>query len=87
MNYQVFVQLVDIVLYDITRKNNHFSSSILFQVDIEIWKNEFLLDHLPNDPGHLVAVELDDRVFDLDLGHLAGSLVDGFFTLRRQNTS
>jgi hypothetical protein len=31
--------------------------------------DQLVLDELPNDPGHLVAVELDDRVGDLDLGH------------------
>src|SRR3712207_6945576 len=32
------------------------------------------LDELPDDPGHLVAVELDDRALDLDLAHVLSSL-------------
>ncbi|MEE2848759.1 MAG: hypothetical protein VX561_02695, partial [Pseudomonadota bacterium] len=30
------------------------------------------LDHLPDDAGHFVAVDVDDGVFDLDLGHACG---------------
>ena len=40
------------------------------QVDVEIGQDQLLLDEVPDDPGHLVAVELDDRVVDFDLRHL-----------------
>ena len=39
------------------------------QVDVEIGVDQLVLDQLPDDAGHLVAVELDDRIFDLDLRH------------------
>ena len=39
------------------------------EVDVEIGLDQLVLDHRPDDPGHLVAVELDDRIRDLDLGH------------------
>ena len=42
---------------------------VIFQVDVEIGVDQLVLDELPDDPGHLVAVELDDRVGDLDLRH------------------
>jgi len=32
-------------------------------------EDELLLDELPHDASHLVAVEFDDLTFDLDLGH------------------
>jgi hypothetical protein len=41
----------------------------IFEVDVEIGMNELVLDHLPDDPRHLVAVHFDDRVFDLDFLH------------------
>ena len=42
---------------------------VIEQVDVEIGQDQPLADPLPDDPGHLVAVELDDRVLHLDLGH------------------
>ena len=39
------------------------------QVDVEVGQDQPILDELPDDPGHLVAVELDDGVLDLDLRH------------------
>ena len=39
------------------------------EVDVEIRPDQLVLDQLPDDPGHLVAVEFDNRVGDLDLGH------------------
>ena len=41
----------------------------ILQFDVEIGQNQLLPDELPDDARHLVAVELDDRVLDLDLGH------------------
>jgi hypothetical protein len=31
--------------------------------------DQLVLDVFPDDPGHLVAVEFDDRVCNLDLRH------------------
>ena len=31
--------------------------------------DQLVLDELPDDPGHLVAVELDDGILDFDLRH------------------
>ena len=42
---------------------------VVLQVDVEVRQDQLLLDELPDDAGHLVAVELDDRVLHLDLGH------------------
>jgi hypothetical protein len=41
----------------------------VLQVDVEVRKDQLLADLLPDDPRHLVAVHLDDRVPDSDLGH------------------
>ena len=39
------------------------------EVEIEIGVDQLVLDELPDDAGHLVAVHFDDRIFDLDLAH------------------
>ena len=39
------------------------------QVDVEIGMDQLVLDELPDDAGHLVAVDLDDRILHLDLRH------------------
>ena len=43
------------------------------KLDVEIRMDELVADQLPDDLGHLVAVQLDDRMDDLDLGHRRGS--------------
>ena len=43
----------------------------VLELDVEVGQDQLLLDERPDDPGHLVAVELDDRVLDLDLRHPA----------------
>ena len=43
---------------------------VIAKIDVEIGQNQLLADPLPDDAGHLVAVELDNGVFDLDLRHL-----------------
>ena len=40
------------------------------QRQVEIGEDQLLLDHLPDDPRHLVPVEVGDRVFHLDLVHV-----------------
>ena len=42
---------------------------VIEQVDVEIGMDQLLLDELPDDARHLVAVHLDDGILDLDLGH------------------
>ena len=42
----------------------------IHQVDVEIGMDQLVLDVLPDDPGHLVAVHLDDGIGDLDFRHL-----------------
>jgi hypothetical protein len=46
---------------------------IVMQVDVQIGQDQLLLDQVPDDAGHLVAVQLDHRICDLDLFH------DAFF--------
>ena len=41
----------------------------VLQLDVEVRQDQLVLDERPDDPGHLVAVELDDRGLHLDLGH------------------
>lgn len=43
---------------------------VVLEIDVQVWVNEFVLDVLPDDPGHLVAIKLDDGVLDLDLRNL-----------------
>ena len=40
------------------------------EIEIEIGEDELLLDEVPDDARHLVAVELDDRLGYLDLLHV-----------------
>ncbi len=42
---------------------------VIAEVDVEPGQDQLLADPLPDDAGHLVAVELDDGVLHLDLGH------------------
>ena len=42
---------------------------VVLEVDIQIGDDQLVLDELPDDSRHLVAVELDDRSRHLDLGH------------------
>ena len=46
----------------------------VLELDVEVGKDQLLFDERPDDPGHLVAVELDDRVLDFDLRHRAAML-------------
>src|SRR5206468_3060984 len=43
---------------------------VVLEVDVEVREDQLVLDELPDDPGHLVAVELDDGALDLDLAHV-----------------
>lgn len=42
---------------------------VIFEIEVEIRVDQLVLDELPDDAGHLVAVEFDDRIGDLDLCH------------------
>ena len=42
---------------------------IIVDVEVEIGEDQLVLDELPDDAGHLVAVEIGDRVCYLDLLH------------------
>ena len=55
---------------------------VVLEVDVEEGVDELLLDVLPDDAGHLIAIELDDGVLDLNLleslgSHCAVSVVVG----------
>ena len=39
---------------------------VVFQFDLDKGENQFVLDHLPDDAGHLVAVHFDDGVLRLN---------------------
>src|SRR6185437_8413956 len=43
---------------------------VIEKVDIEIRMYEFVFNQLPDDASHLVAVELDDWIFDLNFRHV-----------------
>src|SRR5690606_15572842 len=42
---------------------------VIFDLKIEVGQDQLVLDELPDDAGHLVAVEIDDRIGYLDLLH------------------
>ena len=42
---------------------------VVVQVDIQIGQDQFLLNEIPDDAGHFIAVEFDDGIGDFDLGH------------------
>ena len=42
---------------------------VILRLEIDIGINEYVLDHLPDDAGHFVAVHLDKRRFHLNFFH------------------
>ena len=40
---------------------------VVLEVNVEVGVDELVLDGLPDDASHLIAIELDDRVHHLDL--------------------
>jgi hypothetical protein len=46
-------------------------SLVVIQLDVEIRQDELVLDELPDDAGHLVAVHLDYWICYLDFRHEA----------------
>lgn len=49
------------------------SQIVVLEVDVQVREDELVLDVLPDDAGHLIAVQLDDGVLDLDLAFRGGS--------------
>jgi hypothetical protein len=43
------------------------SQVVVVKVDVQIRVDQLLFDELPDDPGHLIAIEFDDRALNLDL--------------------
>ena len=60
---------------------------VVLQVHVEIGVDQPVFDELPNDPCHLIAVDLDDRAFDLDLRHAANLSNDHAVTRPAQAAS
>src|SRR5690606_26830206 len=50
---------------------------VVLEVDVEVWVDERVFDPLPDDAGHLVAVEFDDRALNLDFRQGASPLWGG----------
>ena len=51
---------------------------VILKIDVEVGENELVLDELPDDPRHLVAIEFHNRPQNLDLAGLAhGILLKG----------
>ena len=48
---------------------------VIFQVHVEVGEDQLLADPLPDDPRHLVAVDFDDRINNLDLRHGAPAVL------------
>jgi hypothetical protein len=46
----------------------------VLNVDVEIRKNELLLDQLPDDAGHLITIDIDNGVLNLDFLALHSSI-------------
>lgn len=42
---------------------------VVVKRDVEVRQNQTIFNELPNDSGHFVAVEFDNRVSNFDLGH------------------
>ena len=42
---------------------------VVLQVDVEVGQDQLLFDERPDDARHLIAVEFDDGVLNLDFGH------------------
>jgi len=49
---------------------------VVEKLEVEIRVDQLVLDELPDDPGHLVAIHLDDGILDLDLRHIQEPLRD-----------
>ncbi|MHC2718602.1 hypothetical protein ACVMGE_001089 [Bradyrhizobium diazoefficiens] len=57
----------------------------IHQLDIQERGDQLVLDVLPDDPGHLVAIEFDDGIGYLDFCHDRGSLLGTALLARHGN--
>ena len=46
----------------------------ILQIHVQIRMDQTVLNERPDDPGHLITIELDHRLLDLDLGHWGNPL-------------
>ncbi len=70
----------DVVLLDgVRRVDRHLvvggvavfhAEVVVLEIHVQVRVDQLVLDELPDDAGHLVAVEFDDLTFNLDLGHM-----------------
>ena len=67
--YFLIASAASIVTWSSVSSRFSIAEVVIMQIDVEIGQDQLLLDELPDDAGHLVAVEFDDRVGDLDLVH------------------
>ena len=58
---------------------------VIEQVDVEIGMDQLVLDELPDDAGHLVAVHFDDGILHLDLRHFKESPFESGHRQRSSN--
>jgi hypothetical protein len=42
---------------------------VVLKIDVKVREDEAVLDELPNDASHFVAIEFDDGIINLDFGH------------------
>ena len=59
--------------------NSEFKIEV-FEFDVQIWQDQLVFDELPDNACHLVAIEFDDRIRDLDFTHRYLSLALGVFS-------
>src|SRR6202042_892553 len=43
---------------------------VVLEIDVQVGMDKLVANQLPDDARHFVAIEFDDRIRDLDLGHL-----------------
>ena len=58
-----------IVIWSLVSSRFSTRQVVVFEVDVEVGVDQLVLDELPDDAGHLVAVHLDDGVATLIFGH------------------
>lgn len=51
------------IAYSVTVLN---AKVVVLDVKIQVWEDELFLDELPNDSGHLITIEVDNGVLDVD---------------------
>ena len=39
---------------------------VIFEIHVEVWKDQAILDIFPDDAGHFVAIELHNGMIDFD---------------------